>query len=80
MAYFRVQLRNGSSHTFQAVNMRADAHSLYLEERAAGTWRPVFTSPLTEVERVQRRFTENDGTWTWLNEQLPAPIGGVRAW
>jgi len=28
---------------------------------------------------AQRRFTENDGSWTWLREHLPAPTG-VRAW
>ncbi|WP_116244097.1 hypothetical protein [Nocardiopsis sp. FIRDI 009] len=80
MAYYRIHLNDGSSHTLQAVRMRTDAHCLYLEERAAGAWRQVFTNPLTEIDRVQRRFTENDGTWTWLNERMPAPIGGVRSW
>ncbi|WP_047868597.1 hypothetical protein [Nocardiopsis sp. RV163] len=80
MAYYRVQLRDGSDHTLQAVRMRTDARSLYLEERTAGAWTEVFSNPITEVERVQRRFTENDGTWTWLSERLPAPVGGVRAW
>ena len=80
MAYYRIQLNNGSSHTLQAVRLRTDARSLYLEERAAGAWNEVFANPLTDVERVQRRFTENNGTWTWLNERLPAPVGGVRAW
>ncbi|SIO86608.1 hypothetical protein [Nocardiopsis sp. JB363] len=80
MAYYRVQLSDGSSHTLQAVRMRTDVRSLYLEEHAAGDWREVFSNPITGVERVQRRFTENDGSWTWLQEQLPAPVGGVRAW
>ena len=80
MAYYRIQLRDGSSHTLQAVRMRTDARSLYLEERTAGAWTEVFTNPLDEVERVQRRFTENNGTWTWLNERLPSPVGGIRAW
>lgn len=80
MAYYRIQLRDGSSHTLRAVRMRTDARSLYLEERTAGTWTEVFSNPITEVERVQRRFTENDGKWTWLNENLPAPVGGLRAW
>jgi hypothetical protein len=46
----------------------------------AGDWREVFSNPIDDVERVQRRFTENDGTWTWLQERLPAPVGGVRTW
>ncbi|MBB6121857.1 hypothetical protein [Nocardiopsis algeriensis] len=80
MAYYRIQLSNGTSRTVQAVRMRTDARSLYLEERAAGNWREVLAEPLAEVQRVQRRFTENNGTWTWLNERLPAPVGGIRAW
>ncbi|WP_017587760.1 hypothetical protein [Nocardiopsis ganjiahuensis] len=80
MAYYRIQLHDGTSRTLQAVRMRTDASSLYLEERAAGDWREVFSNPIDDVERVQRRFTENDGTWTWLQERLPAPVGGVRAW
>ncbi|MEU3018435.1 MULTISPECIES: hypothetical protein [unclassified Nocardiopsis] len=79
MAYYRIQLNDGSSHTLQAVRMRTDASSLYLEEHAAGDWRAVFSNPIGEVSGVQRRFTENDGTWTWLPERLPAPVG-VRAW
>ncbi|MBR8743130.1 hypothetical protein [Nocardiopsis sp. MG754419] len=80
MAYYRIQLNDGSSHTLQAVRIRTDARSLYLEERAAGDWREVFSNPITEVERIQRRFTENDGTWTWLQERLPAPVGAARTW
>ncbi|WP_067607215.1 hypothetical protein [Nocardiopsis listeri] len=80
MAYYRIRLNDGTSHTLQAMRMRTDAGGFYLEEREAGDWREVFSNPITEVERVQRRFTENDGTWTWLQERLPAPVGGVRAW
>lgn len=79
MAHYRVQFKDGSSHTLQAMRVRTDAHSLYLEERAAGAWREVFSNPLEEVERIQRRFTENNGAWTWLQERLPAPVGDVRA-
>ena len=61
------------------MRVRTDAHSLYLEERAAGDWREVFSHPKDCIERIQRRFTENDGSWTWLRERLPAPMG-VRAW
>lgn len=60
--------------------MRTAAHSLYLEERAADDWREVFSNPLDGVERIQRRFTENNGKWTWLEERLPGPVEGVRAW
>ncbi|WP_026117541.1 hypothetical protein [Nocardiopsis alkaliphila] len=80
MAYYRIQLSDGTSHTLQAVRMRIDARSLYLEERTAGDWHEVFSNPISQIERIQRRFTENDGTWTWLQERLPAPVGGLRTW
>ena len=79
MAHYRVQFKDGSSQTLRAMRVRTDAHSLYLEERAAGDWREVFSNPLEEVERIQRRFTENNGAWTWHQERLPAPVGGTRS-
>ncbi|WP_435107165.1 hypothetical protein [Nocardiopsis synnemataformans] len=79
MAHYRIHLRNGSRHTHQATRTRTDAHNLYLEERTAGSWSEVTAAPLDDVASLQRRFTENDGSWTWLNESLPAPVG-VRGW
>ncbi|MDE3725320.1 hypothetical protein PWG71_28410 [Nocardiopsis sp. N85] len=79
MAYYRIRTNDGSSTTHQALRMRADASALYLEDRSAGLWRVVRSWRLGEVVTVQRRFTEHDGTWTWLTEPLPAPTG-VRGW
>ena len=80
MAYYRIRLNDGTSHTIQAARMRTDARSLYLEEPVAGDWREVFSNPIIDIDAIQRRFTENDGSQTWLPEYLPAPVGGVRAW
>ncbi|WP_150236556.1 hypothetical protein [Nocardiopsis quinghaiensis] len=79
MAHYRILLRDGSRRTRQATRTRTDVHTLYLEERAAGSWREVAAVPLEDVEALHRRFTENDGSWTWLNEPLPVPVG-VRGW
>ncbi|WP_017602393.1 hypothetical protein [Nocardiopsis lucentensis] len=79
MTHYRILLRDGSQRTREATRTRTDAHSLYLEERAAGAWREVMTVPLTDVSSLHRRFTENDGSWTWLKERLPGP-GGVHGW
>ncbi|KOX16490.1 hypothetical protein [Nocardiopsis sp. NRRL B-16309] len=79
MAHYRILLKDGSQRTRQATRTRTDAHTLYLEERAAGTWRETAAIPLADVDTLHRRFTEHDGSWTWLNEPLPAPVG-VRGW
>ncbi|WP_246062319.1 hypothetical protein [Haloactinospora alba] len=64
-------------HTVQALRARADTQTLYLESRSAGLWKSELDLPLDQVQRVQRRFTENDGRWTWLTEQISVPSGGV---
>ncbi|GAA3731252.1 hypothetical protein HDA32_005656 [Spinactinospora alkalitolerans] len=75
MAFYRIRMTNGSTRTQQALRVRTDAHSLYLENRSAGAWRPVLDVRLDEVEQLQRRFTENNGSWVWISEALPAPAG-----
>lgn len=77
MPTYRVQTHSGDVHTIQALRVRADTHTLYLESRAAGLWKSELNLPLDQVERVQRRFTENDGRWTWLTEQISVPSGDV---
>ncbi|CAM4052676.1 hypothetical protein GCM10009799_30120 [Nocardiopsis rhodophaea] len=79
MATYRVRMTDGTLRTEQALRVRTDAHNLYLEDRAAGAWRPVLDVRLDQVDQIQRRFTENDGRWVWLTETLPAPAG-VHAW
>jgi hypothetical protein len=79
MAYYRIRTNDGFSTNLQAQRVRTDASCLYLEENVAGAWREVRSWPLGRVETLQRRFTENDDTWTWLTEPLPAPAG-VRSW
>lgn len=78
MAYYRIRTSDGTTVTRQALRIRSDATTLYLEDRSTGPWRVVGSWRLNEVTSVQRRFTENNGTWTWVNESLPAPadVGG----
>ncbi|GLU48755.1 hypothetical protein [Nocardiopsis ansamitocini] len=79
MALYRIRMNDGSLATHGAVRVRTDAANLYLEDQTAGAWRPVLDVRIDRVAGVQRRFTENDGSWSWLDETLPAP-GGIRAW
>ncbi|WP_046472508.1 hypothetical protein [Allosalinactinospora lopnorensis] len=73
MATYRIQTTDGAQRTQRAQLMRTDANTLHFDDRIGGAWHTVLTLPLTEVDHVQRRFTENDGKWVWLTEQLPAP-------
>ncbi|RNL87501.1 hypothetical protein [Halostreptopolyspora alba] len=71
MAHYRLRMTDGSVRTQQALRMRTDARTLYLEDRSGGTWQPVLERRLDEVELLQRRCTENNGSWTWITEPLP---------
>ncbi|MEY9212158.1 hypothetical protein NI17_006970 [Thermobifida halotolerans] len=80
MATYRLRLRDGSTVTHRALRIRTDATTLYLEDRAAGAWRPVVDYRLDDVERLQRRFVENNGSWVWMEERLSVSRTGHRPW
>ncbi|MCO5971652.1 MULTISPECIES: hypothetical protein [Actinoallomurus] len=72
MPTYRVRTNDGDLRTVQALRLCADLHHVRLEERAAGDWRTVLEVPLGEVEQVQRRLNEPNGSWIWITEKLPA--------
>ncbi|MFS2294756.1 MAG: hypothetical protein FWJ90_19015 [Actinomadura sp.] len=70
MPTFRIQPLEGSPRTVQALRLRSDDEHVYFEDRVQGSWQPVLELPLAEVEHVQRRLNETNGSWIWVTEPV----------
>ncbi|TDE26508.1 hypothetical protein [Actinomadura sp. 6K520] len=70
MPTYRIQPQRGDPQTVQALRLRTDDEHVYFEDRVQGHWRPILRLPLDEVERVQRRLNEDNGSWIWVTEHV----------
>jgi transposase len=65
---YRVRTRDGAEHHVQALRLRADHRQVYLDNRIAGQWHTSLEISLANLDLLQRRLNEIDGSWTWINE------------
>lgn len=77
MSTFRVRRQDGMEQTVQALRVVTDVAEVVFEERSAGEWQPVLSVPATEVDLVQRRLNQPDGSWLWARVE-PSQRSAVR--
>lgn len=70
MPTYRIQPLEGDPRTVQALRLRTDDEHIHFENRVQGNWQPVLELNLDEVEKVQRRLNENNGSWIWVTEHV----------
>lgn len=77
MPTFRVRKQDGTEQTVQALRVVTDVVEVMFEERNAGEWQPILCVPAAEVDRVQQRLNQPDGSWLWARVE-PSRRSAVR--